>query len=279
MALTLREQKILEEEKGWLESQYSQDAAGFDAFCEKVAQQGLAYLPEDKKRELFTLLDNVLFHLHAMIQGAQLQMEARDRILTTARLFNEDIETLQDMHRLTIDQIRYIAKQQIAMHRVYSFAQGGVSGMGGAALLSTDIPAVIFINMRLVQLIAMSYGYEMNTPKEMMTSLKVFHTGSLPERYRRQGIDELMDTIRRSDQTYFFEGDEEIVNDDWFGQPLKQLVKLVGISSLRKRKVKGIPLAGIMIGAGSNYIFTKRISEFAHHFYSYRHLQEKSGEW
>ena len=63
--------------------------------------------------------------------------------------------------------------------------------MGGALSVASDLPAITFINLRLVQLIAMSYGYEVNTPKEMMISLKVFHAGTLPKRLQKFKLDEL----------------------------------------------------------------------------------------
>ena len=71
-------------------------------------------------------------------------------------------------------------------HRLYSFAQGGVSGSGGMVLLGGDLPAMAVINIRVVQLIAMTYGYEVNTPVEMMLALKVFHAGMMPKRL--QGV-------------------------------------------------------------------------------------------
>ncbi len=61
-----------------------------------------------------------------------------------------------------------------------------MSGSGGLLLLGSDIPAMTVINVRIVQLIAMSYGVEVNTPFEMMLALKVFNAGAMPKRL--QGI-------------------------------------------------------------------------------------------
>ena len=86
--------------------------------------------------------------------------------------------------------------QQIARHRLYSFAQGGLAGTGGTLLLGTDIPAMAVINLRVVQLIAMTYGFEVNTPYEMMSSLRVFHTATLPARLQKEGWSILMNESR-----------------------------------------------------------------------------------
>ncbi|MGM9924622.1 MAG: EcsC family protein [Bacillus sp. (in: firmicutes)] len=275
MAFTNREMKIYEEVKMWEEKLYSYETTDFEVLYDKALQSSFALIPEEIQAEFFTTLDNMLFHLHAMIQGAQFQMDARDRILSIARIFHDDIEEITDMKYLTADQLKYIAQQQIARHRLYSFAQGGISGMGGAVLITSDLPAITIINLRLVQLIAMSYGYEVNTPKEMMISLKVFHTGTLPERMQKHGFEELIDCIQHSEQSYFFDGSDEITDVSWFEQPVKQIMKYLAISMFRKKKIQGLPLMSMMIGAGSNYSLTRRVSEFAHNFYQYRYLRDK----
>lgn len=278
MTFTSREMKIYEEVKAWEEKLYSHETTDFEVLYDKALQSSFALIPEDMQKEFFTTLDNVLFHLHAMIQGSQFQMDARDRILATARIFHDGIEEIADMRNLTADQLKYIAQQQIARHRLYSFAQGGISGMGGAVLITSDLPAITIINLRLVQLIAMSYGYEVNTPKEMMISLKVFHTGTLPERLQKYGLEELNECTQQSEQSYFFDGNDEITDVSWFEQPVKQIMKYMAISLFRKKKIQGLPLMSMMIGAGTNYTLTRRVSEFAHHYYQYRYLQEKSEE-
>ncbi len=78
-----------------------------------------------KRKEFFTKADGWLFHLHAFIQSSQAQLDARNRILGTSRLFDESIEQLEDLKALSIDQLTYIAEQQTARHRLYSFVQGG----------------------------------------------------------------------------------------------------------------------------------------------------------
>ena len=44
------------------------------------------------------------------------------------------------------------------------------------------------INLRVVQLIAMTYGVEVNTPFEMMTALKVFNASTYPHRLQSAGL-------------------------------------------------------------------------------------------
>lgn len=278
MEFTNREMKIWNEISEWQEKLYQYEPTDLAALYDKWLEQGFALLPENVQQQFFEKLDTWLFHLHAMVQSSQVQIDARERILASARVFNEEIETLSDLNHLSIDQLNYIANQHIAKHRLYSFAQGGMSGSGGLLLLGSDIPAMTVINVRIVQLIAMSYGVEVNTPFEMMLALKVFNAGAMPKRLQGIAWEELIREVHTAEDDYFYLGIEELTNPTWMEQPLKQLLKALSITVFRKKLVRGIPFISMAIGAGSNYQMTRSVSEFAQKFYQYRYLLEKKAD-
>ncbi|MBL3641290.1 EcsC family protein [Bacillus sp. RHFB] len=278
MEFTNREMKAWNEISEWQEKLYQYEPTDLAALYDKWLEQGFALLPENVQQQFFEKLDTWLFHLHAMVQSSQVQIDARERILASARVFNEEIETLSDLNHLSIDQLNYIANQHIAKHRLYSFAQGGMSGSGGLLLLGSDIPAMTVINVRIVQLIAMSYGVEVNTPFEMMLALKVFNAGAMPKRLQGIAWEELIREVQTAEDDYFYLGIEELTNPTWMEQPLKQLLKALSISVFRKKLVRGIPFISMAIGAGSNYQMTRNVSEFAQKFYQYRYLLEKKAD-
>ena len=109
----------------------------------------------------------------------------------------------------------------------------------------------------------------------MMISLKVFQAGTLPNRLQKVALEELNENTSHSVETYFYDGNDEIVDTNWFEQPIKQVMKYMLISMFRKKKIQGLPLISMAIGASSNYALTKRVSEFAHNYYQYRFLKEK----
>lgn len=219
MEFTNREITIWNEISEWQENLYQYEPTDLAALYDKWLEQGFSLLPKNVQQQFFEKLDTWLFHLHAMVQSSQVQIDAREQILASARMFNEDIETLNDLNLLTIDQLNYIANQHIAKHRLYSFAQGGISGSGGLLLLGSDIPAMTVINVRTVQLIAMSYGFEVNTPFEMMLALKVFNAGAMPKRLRGTAWEELIREVQTAEDDYFYLGIEELTNPTWMEQP------------------------------------------------------------
>lgn len=275
MPLSERESKILLEIREWERNLLNYEANDFQLTIEKYIERSFSMLPEKVQEQFFSSMDAWLFHLHGLIQSSQLQIDAKERILTAGRIFKKDIEKINDLKRLDIDQLQYIAEQQMARHQFYSFAQGGIAGTGGTLLLGTDIPAMAVINLRIIQLIALTYGFEVDTPFEMMTSLKVFHTATLPARMQKEGWISLVEELDENRDRYFYEGNEEIIDASWLQQPIQQFLKAVVIILFRKKEIQGIPLVSMAIGAWANYQITRKVTEFANKYYQLRYLNEK----
>lgn len=274
MSFTEKEDEVFQDVLEWEKQLFQYEATDFELTIEKYFEQSFSLLPEEAREQVFSVLDNWLFHIHAIIQGSQLQMDAKERILTSGRVFQPEISTLNDLEKLTIEQRQYIAEQQISRHQLYSLVQGGLSGTGKSLLLGSDIPAMIVINLRIVQLIANVYGYEVNTPFEMMTSLKVYHAAILPTRIQKQAWEELISDFDTKAE-YFYEGNERVTDLATMEQPVKQIIKAMVILLFKRKAIKGIPIISIGIGAGANYLLTKKVTDFAHKYYQMRYLLSK----
>lgn len=278
MEFTNRELKTWNEISEWQEKLNQYNPTDLASLYDKWLEQSFSLLPEEVRQQFFEKLDTWLFHLHAIVQSSQIQIDARDRILASSRVFNEEVEVIRDLNLLTIDQLNYIANQHIAKHRLYSFAQGGISGRGGVILLGSDIPAMTVINVRTVQMIAMSYGFEVNTPFEMMMALKVLNAGAMPKRLQGAAWEDLIREVQTAADDYWYLGIEELTDPTWVARPLKQLLKAVSITVFRKKLMGGIPLISMAIGAGANYQMTRDVSEFAQKFYQFRYLLMKKAD-
>ncbi len=278
MTLTNREKYVLHEIREWESRLYKYESNDFQKVYDKYIERSFQLLPVKIREQFFSSIDNWMLHLQTFIHGSELQMDAKERILANARVFQYHIESIDEMKLLSIEQLQYIAQQQISRHKLYSFAQGGLTGMGGAVFLGTDIPGIAVINLRVVQLIAMTYGIEVNTPFEMVTALKVFNMATLPKRLQSQGWEELMNDIQYADDTYFYEGSEDISSIAWVEQLLKQGMKGLAILFFKKKLIQGIPLISMAIGAGTNYQLTGKVTDFAHKYYQMRYFLSKKGD-
>ncbi len=274
MSLKERERDILNQIKSWEHSLADYQPNDLESAYETYLEQSFSLLPEDTQKQFFSLFDSGMFYLHSFIHGSHLQVDAKERILEAGRVFRQEIASVEDMRELSIEQCEFIAGQQIARHRIYSFIQGGASASSGAALLS-DLPAMAVINLRAVQLIGTSYGYEANTPFEMMASLKVFHAAMMPRRLQGKAWAELMEDLENAEDYYFYSGREELADVTWLEQPVGQMMKGLAILMFRKKLLKGLPVISMAIGAGANYQLTRKLTEFAHRYYQMRHLIHK----
>ncbi|MCP3741155.1 EcsC family protein [Rossellomorea sp. BNER] len=273
-----RDEQIWQGVEEWRHTLYEYEANDLENTYVKWLDQAFQSLPEEVQEKFFERIDGWLFHLHSLLQGSQIQNDARERILTTARAFHPDINSVEDLHLLNIDQLHYIAEQHAGRHRLYSFIQGGAVGTGGIVAIGSDLPAMTLINLRSVQLIAITYGFDVQTPFEMMTSLKVFHAATLPARLQAEAWEELMNDLDRKELDYFYSGNDTLTNHSFLEGPLKHMMKATVITMFRKKKWSGIPLISMGIGAGVNYRFTRNITNYAEKFYQYRYLLKKKGE-
>ncbi|WP_240904165.1 EcsC family protein [Bacillus sp. N1-1] len=277
---TERERKRMTDIHLWEEEHFAHEATDVERTFHKLYNHQLNQLDSKAKTRLYAVMDSALFHMHSLIQNSQSQVDASHRLLTDARLFHPEIEQIQDMKNLSVDQLVYIADQQIARQRMVSFAQGGLAGTGSFLLLGLDLPAVLAINLRTVQLIAMTYGYPVNYPSEMMIALKVFHMATLPKGLQERAWRELEQEVKQEQaHPYFYEGPEGIADANWLQGPMKQMMKGTVLMMLRKKMIQGIPILGIAIGAAVNYRFTRSVSEIAHKFYEKRFLNELREEY
>ncbi|WP_209122101.1 EcsC family protein [Alkalihalobacillus sp. BA299] len=276
MSLTKQEERLLLEVERWEQSFFHHEPTDFEMMYQKWLTVGLDQIGKEKKTKVLESIDNFLFHLHAMIQNSRFHEDARERIIEQAKVFNAEIEEVKDIKGLSIEKLNFMAKQQMAKQRLLSMGQGGVAGMGGIILLGMDLPAMIAINMRAIQLIALSYGYDVKRPAEMMIALKVFHVASLPKDLQGGAWEALWEEVQAEDyDEWFYTGNEEVADISWIQHPLRQLIKAMMIMLLRKKLIQGVPLIGMAFGATLNYQFSRQVTEVAQRFYQKRLLLEK----
>jgi hypothetical protein len=277
MNKTVRQKAILNEISLWEQELQNDVRTDLGRTFDRWIERKLDEIPGSMKQIFFEKLDASLFNLHSVIQNSLIQQDAKKQILLSAKALNEEIFQINDLHKLHIDQLHYLADLQTSKHRLYSFIQGGLTGTGGILLTGIDIPIQTILNLRSIQMVSMCYGYEINNPYEMMTSLKVYHASLLPKHLQYNQWHELKKEIDSDDDIfYFYEGKEDLSNRNSLEFIVKQVAKLSVLSLFKRKLVAGLPLVSIMIGAGMNYQHTRRITEFANKYYQYRFINDKS---
>ncbi|MFC0270298.1 EcsC family protein [Metabacillus herbersteinensis] len=272
-----RNQEILNEIYAWEAGLQEDHRSDFIRTFNKWLNNKMENIPESAKKLFLETFDKSLFYLHSFIQNTQIQQDARNQILLSARALNQDIKTFEDLQSLSLDQLHYISDLQTSKHRLYSLMQGGLTGTGGLLLAGVDVPAQTVLNLRAVQMVSMCYGFEVNTPYEMMTSLKVYHASLMPKHLKYKQWLSLKEELNENEYSrYFYEGIEELADEASLEFLAKQIVKLSAISLVKKKTLQGIPLLSIVIGASMNYRLTRQVTDFANNYYQYRLILKTS---
>lgn len=269
-----RDEVLLEKLEKWKESLYTYELSKVEKLYEKWIDQLFSIIPETVVEDVFEKIDAGLFEANSFILSIQMQQEAEERILLAAQAMNQHVHTLSDLKIVPTEQLTHLAEQQAARHRVYSMLQGGVTGTGNRLMVTSDFLSSLVINLRAVQLIALSFGNDIHSKSGMIETLKVFNTALMPNRLKIFGWEDLMIDLDEEYEDYG-DGMPRIIDQTSVDEPIKQLLKISVIMALTKNRKSSIPLLSIAIGSGMNYCTTRNITKFAMNYYQYKHLYKK----
>ncbi|WP_332689848.1 EcsC family protein [Halalkalibacter lacteus] len=262
--------------KEWEEAFFISESTDIISTYSRLTERAFDQLGQKRKQKWLTMMDTCLLHLQAWLQHTRSYEETKRRVISHARMFDPHVATIDDLQSLPLEQLDYLAEQLMAKQRLLALGQGGLTGMGGAFLLLSDLPALAVIQLRSLQHLALVYGYDVRRPIEMMNMLKLFHVATIPKSYQADEWDKLIREVEEQDRDHvFYQGDDSIVGDSIFEQLIKQIVKSFVLTMLRKKVIQGVPLVGMAIGAGLNYRFSQQVIDIGQHFYQKRRLLEE----
>ncbi|WP_100405110.1 EcsC family protein [Bacillus solitudinis] len=267
--------RTLEQILDWEERFFAHVPSDLEHTSLKWTNWAFSKLGRAKQQLFLSQIDTLIIHIQAWLHNGRSHEETTKRIIQHARVFNHQIQDLKDLQLLNLEQLEYIVEQQMARQRLLAFSQGGLTGMGGAFFMAADLPAMVAINIRSIQQLAFTYGYNLDEPVEMMMALKLFHLTSLPKAFQEEAWLQLFEDVEiHRDQNLFYQGKEGIIEAEWLANLVKQVGKNLAISMLRKKMIQGVPLIGMAFGAGMNYRFAKQVIEISHMFYKKRFIME-----
>ncbi|MGW8823278.1 EcsC family protein [Paenibacillus lautus] len=135
------------------------------------------------------------------------------------------------------------AADTLTVKRVkFAAAQGAATGIGGVFTIAADLPMVLGQSLKVLQEMALCYGYDPNDPRERVFIVKCLQFASADIVGKKAVLEELasFDDVQATEQVFSqLQGWREVVQSytDNFG--MKKLFQL-------------IPIAGIVFGSISN---------------------------
>jgi len=272
----IKEYNLWLEINDWIEKKQHSSSNKFEQTFHKTSSFFFQKIPQVYTNAFNDFFSTAFFHTQSLLQTTKQFQEKKLDIIKRAKILRKDVSIINDLKRLPIRQLDFLADQEISKALIISSVQGGISGTSSKLALVCDLPSLLFINLKSVQEIALCYGYDVSIPMEMECSLKVLQAALLPNKEKYEAWNTLMsDILKHDDDDVFAKWEHDFQSEVYYQTILLQMSKLFLIYSLKNRLLGGIPLLGITVGAKWNENVTKNILEFAKYFYQFRLLSKR----
>ncbi|OAB48194.1 EcsC family protein [Paenibacillus antarcticus] len=172
---------------------------------------------------------------------------------------------LQDVGKLPLALLDGVADDLISRRVKFAAAQGATTGVGGVFTIAADIPLVLGLSLKVLQELALCYGFDPTDKHERIFIVKCLQFSSADVVGKKAILEELaqFDDEEREGQVFSqLKGWQEVVQTymDSFGW--KKLFQLV-------------PVAGIVFGSISNKATIEDVSEAGKMLYKKRRILRK----
>ncbi len=235
----------------------------FKSQKEKLKDTLQGYIPESMERmfcDAFTgAFGGVLKKGKGMIEKTY-SKDAKAEKLSTAAQQLDRVPT-----RKSFDQIEKNSKAAIRTNKLLSAAEGGVLGVLGVGL--PDIPVFVGMMLRTVYEVALSYGFDYDTPEEQGYVLSLislsFCEGDRTEEYSRL-CDRIAADIAKGQGISPQEHKERIA----------EAAAMLSAYMTLAKAVQGLPIIGV-VGGVTNYQMISRLGKVANIKYKKRYLERE----
>lgn len=202
---------------------------------------------------------------HPVDSSAVLSADYSSATEQRVKNINSSQEIVQQLPLDVLDQ----AAQHITERRVkFAAAQGATTGIGGAVTMIADIPLVLGLSLKVLQEMALCYGFDPNEPQERVFIVKCLQYSSADIVGKQAILEELVDYDNPERQVQIIsqiQGWREVVLSYQESFGWKKLFQLV-------------PIAGMWFGSVSNRNTIRDVAEAGQMLYKKRLILQRLDE-
>ncbi|MFD0711533.1 EcsC family protein [Paenibacillus sp. GCM10027626] len=229
-------------------------------FWEKLGRLPFVLLDKLTPRVLQQKVGQAIDELGSYVQSGGQYLIAEKDVL---RLLGA--RTIDEAALLPIAHMDKVAEGLKESRKSYAMVQGMTTGIGGIFTLAIDIPALIGLSLKVIQEIAISYGYDPSRQEERIFAVKCLQFASSDIVGKRAVLEQL----------------EQFGKPEEHGQVAAQIqgwreVMVTYRDNFGWKKLfQMIPIAGMLFGAYINRSTLQDVAEAATMLYKKRRLQER----
>ncbi|WP_127538067.1 EcsC family protein [Paenibacillus illinoisensis] len=221
--------------------QYVQNGGKFLVQKKKVAK----LLQEEAERSGYSMKD----HTYRMEEDAEAEGTAK----------------IHSVENLPLEVLDRVADNITESRTKFAAAQGAATGIGGIVTIAADIPMVMGLSLKVLQEMALCYGYDPDDPQERIFIVKCLQFSSADIVGKKAIIDELAEYDNPDKQVQVvsqMQGWREVFNSYSESFGWKKLFQL-------------IPIAGMVFGSVSNKNTISDVAEAGKMLYKKRLILQR----
>lgn len=208
-----------------------------------------------------------------LISEKSILEQVQQNAITAMQSEKSEVESINRTEPLTLDQCATLpmavmnktADQLSTSRSSMAMIQGATTGIGGFLTLAVDIPAILGLSLKIIQEIAISYGFDPKQKEERIFAVKVMQFASsdiVGKKAILEDLEAFGNGERNQQMISQLQGWQEVIAlyRDNFGW--KKLFQL-------------IPVAGVLFGAFINKGMLNDVAEAAKMLYRKRRALQK----
>ncbi len=197
-----------------------------------------------------------------------------DAIYAEFRDAGLDVYSAADVLRLDLADVDRVVGRLEGKYVSLAGGEGVIAGVAGALGIPTDIVALVALNLRAIGEYATYYGFDIGVDEERVFAMNIlFLATSPPERAKQKAMAQVVRIARDMSSKHAVERFQQ----NAFSQVIQQFAKVLGRRLTRSKFSQSLPIAGSIVGGGSNALYTSRVCKSASNLYRERFLAEKYG--
>lgn len=241
-------------------------------FWEKIGRLPFVLLDKWTPSAIRQALGSMLDELGSYIQtGGNYLIDPNDmlRELEKAALLPPNELSINDIPDLPLQVMDEVAKKLIASRKQWATVQGATTGFGGIFTLLIDIPALLGLALKVLQEMALVYGYHPHDRRErvfIVQCLQFAASDYVGKQAILKKLSHFDDEIPERESISQLQGWREVMvtfSDQFTWKKLFQI----------------IPVIGIPIGAWLNRSLLADVAETGHMLYRKRRIAERLRYW
>lgn len=237
-------------------------------FWEKIAKIPFTLLDKLIPASIQNAIGKTLDELGAYIQtGGRYLIDPSSILkeLENAAQLPPNQLSIQTASQLPLQTMDHVAQKLITSRKQWATLQGATTGFGGIFTLVIDIPALLGLSLKVLQEMALVYGYNPNDYHERIFIVQCLQFAA-SDYVGKQAI------LKNLSQY-----DEQVVNRESISQikGWREVIQTFRDQYTWKKMLQAFPIVGIIIGAYLNRSLLSDVAETGHMLYRKRRIAKR----